>query len=296
MADMDEAAHNSTNPFTNPFKIAHGDMEREPARDEEKGEDESTEPADLKRRESEIAAREAALVERERSILLREAAVASTKPQPNYPPCFPVIHHSLEDIPDANKPLARSAFIYLHVLELALVFNFVANTLAFSVTGFLVSLAYIPLVSYVAFYWQYASLLRAARQSAISDRRMVWFLLHFAAGQAFNAIMAVGILCGAGLLAALSASDGVDQAIMFTATTMWAVTLGFGVVLLRRAIAVWKAAGGTVDKAKAEVTTAAVVEGAVVGYGGSYGGGMGGTHQESWASRAGGRSTGCVVM
>merc|ERR1712232_899722 len=105
------------------------------------------------------------------------------------------------------------------------------------------SLIFIPLFSWLAWKCQYKSLLRAARQEAISDTRIFWFMFHLAIGQTINIAMAIGAFCGAGFSQLLTTSDSPQQTFVAISTMVWVLTVCFGIFVLRRAITIWKSAG-----------------------------------------------------
>lgn len=72
----------------------------------------------FKDKERELAYRESQLRQREAELAKRESRMPQDYKPKNWPPCFPVAHHSIEsDIPAESQSIVRKAY-YLWICEL----------------------------------------------------------------------------------------------------------------------------------------------------------------------------------
>ena len=86
-------------------------------------------------RERELARREARLAEEERDISAREADARARATNPasrskNFPSCFPLLRHDLDDFAPSNRPLMRAAHYAWLLTACAYVWNALVMTAA----------------------------------------------------------------------------------------------------------------------------------------------------------------------
>eukprot|EP00299_Pterocystis_sp_00344_P008114 c2942_g1_i1.p1 GENE.c2942_g1_i1~~c2942_g1_i1.p1 ORF type:complete len:296 (-),score=63.33 c2942_g1_i1:107-994(-) len=237
----------------------------------------------------ELKARERRLMERENLLNMRERALVSSNPNVNdeqannWPPYFPVVYFSVVDVPVPHQPLIRTAFTYLHIFVMSLVWNFVCNAVAFSITAVIMSIVYLVVGSYVAWHFQFRSLFSALKTEVVKDSRIFVFLMHFVFAVGFNGVMAVGLLCGAGFIPAVEAEKTSARVLFSTGFCLWSFDTLLSLYILRKAIKIWKLSGGQVEKARTDVLNAATHT-------------IASDAASSWASQASRKDATCEIM
>ena len=148
-------------------------------------------------RERELARREARLAKEELDMSAREAdararATAAGSRSKNYPSCFPLLRHDLDDFPPANQPMMRAAHYAWLLTAFAYVWNALTMTIA-TLTGVNETSAgdWILAVAFAGFgvpasrYFWHAPLVAAAKRDVSSGRSLAQtaafsrFFLHF---------------------------------------------------------------------------------------------------------------------
>lgn len=188
--------------------------------------------ASIAARERELARREARLGEEERDISAREAAArtrttdAALRPK-NFPSCFPLLRHDLDDFDPANQPLMRAA----HYAWLLTAFSYVWNALVMTCAlvfhvGDVRAGDWVLAVAFAGFgvplsrYFWHAPLVAAAKRD-VSSRSIARtaafgrFFLHFTAHVCVCALFLLAVpfigTFAAGLFYVVAALAGGDR-------------------------------------------------------------------------------------
>jgi len=217
---------------------------------------------DVNKKLQEIQEREKLLSEKENLLKAREKEFGSNgEPLPsprNWPPYCPLVHYSIAEVPDDHKLLVRTAFFYLHIFILALVWNLVCEIVEFSVTCVVTSAVYLVVGVVVSWKFQFNTLYRALKSEVVSDARILIFLINFLFAVAFNLLMAIGFGCGAGLAEVIEAGSYTTCIFYSISFCLWTTASILSIYILKKAIKLWKSSGGNMDKAKKDVVSAAV--------------------------------------
>lgn len=87
----------------------------------------------MRQKALELARREEELNEREKSLKKKEEEVGSAAPKPNWPRCYPIVHHSIRSIQGSlRRTVAIMGYIGFFVLILIVLLNFVGAMIAVS--------------------------------------------------------------------------------------------------------------------------------------------------------------------
>ena len=157
-------------------------------------------------RERELARREARLAEEERDISAREADARARATNPasrskNFPGCFPLLRHDLDDFAPSNRPLMRAAHYAWLLTACAYVWNALVMTAAALVgvneTGagdWILAVAFAGFGVPASRYFWHAPLVAAARrdvqprslaQTAAFGRFFLHFIVHLCVSTLF---------------------------------------------------------------------------------------------------------------
>ena len=157
-------------------------------------------------RERELARREARLAEEERDISAREADARARATDPasrskNFPGCFPLLRHDLDDFAPSNRPLMRAAHYAWLLTACAYVWNALVMTAAALVgvneTGagdWILAVAFAGFGVPASRYFWHAPLVAAARrdvqprslaQTAAFGRFFLHFIVHLCVSTIF---------------------------------------------------------------------------------------------------------------
>lgn len=148
-------------------------------------------------RERELARREARLAKEELDMSAREAdararATAAGSRSKNYPSCFPLLRHDLDDFPQENQPLMRAAHYAWLLTAFAYVVNALTMTFALftkvnetSAGDWILAVAFAGCGVPLSRYFWHAPLVAAAKRDVSSGRSLAQtaafgrFFIHF---------------------------------------------------------------------------------------------------------------------
>ena len=157
-------------------------------------------------RERELARREARLAEEERDISAREADARARATNPasrskNFPSCFPLLRHDLDDFAPSNRPLMRAAHYAWLLTACAYVWNALVMTAAMLVGvnetragDWILAVAFAGFGVPASRYFWHAPLVAAARrdvqprslaQTAAFGRFFLHFIVHLCVSTLF---------------------------------------------------------------------------------------------------------------
>ncbi|KAF5315718.1 hypothetical protein D9611_004745 [Ephemerocybe angulata] len=235
-----------TNPFDDPPQQSSGYAAAEQARLEE-----------IRRREQDLERREAELN--------TKADNLRRNGRNNFPPFFPLVFHSIKDeIPEASRPLITRLYQLWLVLLATLIVNVVACVFILtagaagggsdlgSSIGYLV---FIPITSFLLWY-------RPIYNGYMKEQALYYYLYFFFGGfhLVFSLYMIIGIpgtgACGLIRMIDMYSKHFWVAAVLGTVSTVGWFVQGFGNTFYY--LQIYRhhtAAGHTIEKAKAELTT-----------------------------------------
>jgi len=186
---------------------------------------------------------------------------------PNFPPCKPIVHHSIPtEIPTEKRLFVRKAYFGWWLHSFSLLWNFVCVTGAlvkgYSLPGFFIALLGL-VVGVPASFWVYWLVYSATRKMSASLYGLFFFV--FGCEIVVEGIYAIGVVSTGGggfvlMLNAFSDKNSVLGLLCLSCTILWVITIVYQVMIFFSARREYTLVGGgqqaTKEISKQAITTA----------------------------------------